>query len=405
MNTISGIKTLFESAPLNPPDSIFGLIEQFKKDPNPDKINLSVGVYQDDTGMTPVMECVRAAEKNMLEAAGTKSYLPIDGAPAYNELIGHLVLGESLANNPDIHWATAQTPGGTASLRLAGDLLRRVFGVDTIWMSDPTWANHPQIYDAAGLNIEKYDCLDENKTRLDFGSFVDSLKRAKPNQAVLLHTVCHNPTGVDPSPEQWRELAVLIKNQQLFPIFDFAYQGFGENIESDAFPIRHFVESGGEALICNSFSKNFGLYAERVGGITVVAANADSAAAMLSQIKLTIRTMYSNPPLHGEKIVETILGDADLRAKWESELAAIRNRILDLRATFVAAMQQLAPDQDFQFINQQRGMFSYSGLKPAQVQRLRDEYSIYVLNSGRINIAGINSGNLERLCQAIASVL
>lgn len=405
MNTIGGMKTMFESAPLNPPDSIFGLIEQFKKDPNPDKINLSVGVYQDDSGKTPVMECVRAAEKNMLEAAGTKSYLPIDGAPAYNELIGQLVLGESLANNSDIHWATAQTPGGTVSLRIAGDLLRRVFDVDTIWMSDPTWANHPQIYHAAGLNIEKYDYLDENRTRLDFGTFLDSLKRAKPNQAVLLHTVCHNPTGVDPSPEQWQELAELIKDQQLFPIFDFAYQGFGEDIESDAFPIRHFVDAGGEALICNSFSKNFGLYAERVGGITVVAATADSAAAMLSQIKLTIRTMYSNPPLHGEKIVETVLGDAELRTKWESELAAIRNRIIDLRATFVATMQQLAPNTDFQYINQQRGMFSYSGLKPDQVQKLRDEYSIYALNSGRINIAGINSSNLERLCQAIASVL
>ena len=396
---------MFATAPLNPPDSIFGLIEQFKKDPSPDKINLSVGVYQDDSGKTPVMDCVRSAEQKMLEAAASKSYLPIDGGPAYNRLIGHLVLGELLADNPDIHWATAQTPGGTVSLRIAGDLLRRVFDVDTIWMSNPTWANHPQIYDAAGFNIKKYDYLDENKTGLDFRALIKSLDQASPNQAVLLHTVCHNPTGVDPTTAQWRELAALIRERQLIPIFDFAYQGFGENIDSDAFPIRHFVETGGEALICNSFSKNFGLYAERVGGITVVAANSESAAAMLSQIKLTIRTMYSNPPLHGGRIVETVLGDPDRRKKWESELAAIRNRILELRATFVATMHELAPDHDFQYINQQRGMFSYSGLTPAQVQRLRKEHSIYILGSGRINIAGINSGNLQRLCEAIASVL
>ena len=405
MNTVGGIKSIFASAPLNPPDSIFGLIEQFKKDPNPARINLSVGVYQDDSGKTPVMECVRAAEQAMLDADQTKNYLPIDGGPAYNQLTGHLVLGESLAGNPDIHWATAQTPGGTVALRIAGDVLLRVLNVDTIWMSNPTWANHPQIYSAAGFNIEQYDYLDANKTGFDFGALLDSLKRATPNQAILLHTVCHNPTGVDPSPEQWRQLSDLIRNQQLIPVFDFAYQGFGEDIESDAFPIRYFVESGGEAIVCNSFSKNFGLYAERVGGISVVTASRDAAAAMLSQIKSIIRTMYSNPPLHGGKIIETVLGDADRRANWKSELAVIRNRIRDLRATFVATMQELAPNHNFQYINQQRGMFSYSGLKPEQVKRLREEHSIYILGSGRINVAGINNDNLQRLCQAIASVL
>lgn len=396
---------MFDSAPLNPPDSIFGLTEQFKKDPNPDKINLSVGVYQDESGTTPVMECVRSAEKKLLEASGTKSYLPIDGAPAYNETVGQLVMGEALSNNANLHSVTAQTPGGTVSLRIAGELLRRVFNVDTIWMSNPTWANHPQIYGAAGLQISKYEYLDENKTGLNFGRLVDSLSETKPHQAILLHTVCHNPTGVDPTPEQWKELAAVVKDKQLFPIFDFAYQGFGVDLESDAFPIRHFVESGGEALICNSFSKNFGLYAERVGGITAVTHDADSAAAMLSQIKLTIRTMYSNPPLHGGKIVETVLGDAGLRSKWESELAEIRNRILELRTQLVNTMQDLAPSHDFQYINKQRGMFSYSGIQPEQVKRLREEHSIYILGSGRINVAGINGSNIQRLCTAIASVL
>ena len=394
---------MFKTAPLNPPDSIFGLIEQFKKDTNPNKVNLSVGVYQDESGATPVMKWVRLAEQKMLEAAGTKSYLPIDGRPNYNRAIGKLILGE-LYDKPDFHAVSAQTPGGTVSLRIAGELLRRVFNVDTIWMSNPTWANHPKIYAAAGLNVKKYDYLDEQGTRLDFDSMVSTLSQAEPNQAVLLHTVCHNPTGVDPSPEQWEQLCSVVKEKQLFPIFDFAYQGFGTDLDSYAFPIRSYVESGGEALICNSFSKNFGLYAERVGGITAVSQNEDASKAMLSQIKLTIRTMYSNPPLHGGTIVDTVLNDPELRQVWETELAEIRNRILELRSKFVQAMEAKLPQRDFEYILQQRGMFSYSGLTANQVERLREEHAIYALSSGRINIAGINSGNLDQICNAIASV-
>jgi aspartate aminotransferase len=396
---------MFESAPLNPPDAIFGLIEQFKKDTNPNKINLSVGVYQDESGKTPVMKCVRTAEQMMLDAEGPKSYLPIDGSPAYDDAVGRLVLSDSVADNPNIHWATAQTPGGTVSLRIAGELLQRVFEVDTIWMSSPTWANHPQIYGAAGLQIHTYDYLDANKTGLDFQHLIDSLASAQPGQAILLHTVCHNPTGVDPSPEQWEQLASVVQQKQLFPVFDFAYQGFGVDLDADSFPIRHFVESGGEALICNSFSKNFGLYAERVGGITAVTQSADVMTAMRSQIQSTIRTMYSNPPLHGGKIVETVLTDANLRKQWQGELAEIRYRILELRSTFVDTMQELAPGRDFQYINKQRGMFSYSGLTADQVERLKQEHAIYALKSGRINIAGINNSNLQPLCKAIASVL
>lgn len=396
---------MFESAPLNPPDSIFGLIEQYKKDSNPDKINLSVGVYQDESGETPVMKCVRMAEQKLLDAAGSKKYLPIDGTPEYREAIGRLVLGDALFDQDSVFSSSAQTPGGTVSLRLAGETLRRVFNVDTIWMSNPTWANHPKIYEAAGLKVEKYDYLDESGTGLDFDRVLESLSQAQPNQAVLMHTVCHNPTGVDPSVEQWKQLGALVRERKLYPVFDFAYQGFGESIEADALPIRSFVEAGGEAIICNSFSKNFGLYAERVGGITAVSHDADVAAAMLSQIKLTIRTMYSNPPLHGGAIVHTVLNDPELRTLWETELAEIRNRILELRTAFVDAMQQRIPDKDFQYINAQRGMFSYSGLTKAQVDRLQSEYAIYALGSGRINVAGINSSNLDRLCDAIASVV
>lgn len=396
---------MFKTAPLNPPDSIFGLIEQFKKDSNPDKINLSVGVYQDESGKTPVMKCVRAAEQKLLDAAGTKSYLPIDGLASYRDSIGRLILGNELFDGDLVHSASAQTPGGTVSLRVAGELLRRVFDVKAIWMSNPTWANHPNIYGAAGLEVKKYEYLDENKTGLDFQKVVDSLQNAQPGEAVLLHTVCHNPTGVDPSPQEWEQLGGIIKERQLFPIFDFAYQGFGQDLEADAFPIRSFVKSGGAALVCNSFSKNFGLYGERVGGITAVSQDADSAAAMLSQIKLTIRTMYSNPPLHGGAIVDTVLNDSQLRQIWEDELAEIRGRILQLRSDFVEAMKSRLPGRDFDYINSQRGMFSYSGITAEQADRLREEFSIYVLKSGRINIAGINAGNLDRLCDSIAAVV
>ena len=392
---------MFETAPLNPPDAIFGLMEEFKKDSNPDKINLTVGVYRDEAGTTPVMKAVRQAEQILLDAAGSKGYLPIDGATDYNAAVGKLILGE----NSSAQIATAQTPGGTVSLRLAGELVKRVFNVDTIWMSNPTWANHPQIYTAAGLNLKKYEYLDDAGTGLGFEKVLSSLAEAKAGEAILLHTVCHNPTGVDPTPDQWKELLTLVADKKLIPIFDFAYQGFGESLEADAFPIRHFIEAGNDAIVCNSFSKNFGLYAERVGGISAIAQSSDVANAMRSQIKSTIRTMYSNPPLHGGAIVQTVLTDAGLRSTWETELAEIRNRILDLRGKFVDKMQSLAPDRDFGYIKQQRGMFSYSGLRADQVARLKAKHSIYALGSGRINIAGINSGNMDRLCEAIASVL
>ncbi len=396
-------KSMFESAPLNPPDSIFGLIEQFKMDPNPDKVNLSVGVYKDESGQTPIMKCVAAAEKILLDAAGTKSYLPIDGLPGYNESIARLILGEQLSCS--MHRRTAQTPGGTCALRVAGNVLHHILGIDTIWMSNPTWANHPQIYTAARMQLRKYEYLDAAGTGLDFQRMVDSLEDTRAGQAILLHTVCHNPTGVDLSPEQWVELQDVIRRKQLIPIFDFAYQGFGKGVEEDAFPIRSFCENGLEILICNSFSKNFGLYGERVGGITAVAAEESTADAMLSQIKATIRTTYSNPPLHGAAIVNTVLGDDSLRQSWLSELAEIRTRIQKLRGQFVEQMKQLVPDRDFDYINRQIGMFSYSGLTKQQVDRLREEFSIYTIGSGRINIAGINNKNIEMICNAIATVI
>lgn len=394
---------MFERAPLNPPDAIFGLIEKFKKDANPNKINLSVGVYQNESGVTPVMDAVYDAEKKLLADRGTKSYLPIDGSPRYRDAIGRLILGDELFDDDAVHSCTAQTPGGTVSLRLAGELLRRVFGVSSIWVSDPTWANHTKIFETAGLEIKKHGYLDDAGTGIGFDKVLASLTSAQPGEAILLHSVCHNPTGVDPTPEQWDQLFQVICDKGLVPVFDFAYQGFGESIEADAAPIRKFVGLGNEAIVCNSFSKNFGLYGERVGGLTAVSKSAEASKAMLSQIKLMIRTMYSNPPLHGASIVDAVLNDPDLRSRWESELAEIRERIIQLRSDFVAELSQRLPGRDFEYINRQRGMFSYSGLSPEQVDRLREEHSIYALGSGRINIAGINSSNMQRLCDAIAS--
>lgn len=395
---------MFETAPLNPPDSIFGLIEKFKLDPNPQKINLSVGVYQDEDGKTPVMQAVHQAEEQLLQAHGTKNYLPIDGCPLYREAIGRLIAGDELYDGDRSFFSSAHTPGGTVSLRIAGELLYRVFNIDTIWVSNPTWANHSSLFEAAGMKIREYQYLDDTGTGLGFSAILDSLSEASPNQAILLHTVCHNPTGVDLDQDQWNQLFEVIREKSLVPIFDFAYQGFGASLDEDAWPIRTFASQGGEAIVCNSFSKNFGLYAERVGGITAVSQTQAASDAMLSQIKKMIRMMYSNPPMHGGAIVKTILLDPVLRSTWESELNEVRSRITDLRHHFVAAMKQRLPGHDFEYINRQKGMFSYSGLTKEQVDRLQKEFAIYALGTGRINVAGINQSNLAQICDAIASV-
>lgn len=395
-------RSMFDTVPVNPPDSIFGLIELFKKDANPDKVSLAVGVYQDENGVTPVMKAVYEAEKQLLEMKPTKSYLPIDGKPSYREAIGKLILGDAMYDQVKI--ATAHTPGGTAALRVSGELMRRVIGVDTIWMSRPTWANHKSIFTAAGLTIQEYDYLGAQGTRLDFQRIADSLQQAKPNDAVLVHTVCHNPTGVDLSREQWEALFQLAFEKSLLLVFDFAYQGFGQSVDRDAWPIRRYAELGGEALVCNSFSKNFGMYGERVGGISAISHDDSTHSAMLSQIKKMIRMMYSNPPLHGGAIVDHVLHSPELKQLWLTELDEIRTRMQSYRGRFVDAMKSRLPDHDFEYINQQRGMFSYSGLSREQVIRLREEFSIYALETGRINIAGLNEGNLDRICDAIVHV-
>ena len=396
---------MFETLQMAPPDAILGLTAAYNDDPNPDKINLGVGVYKDAAGTTPTLEAVKAAELRMATAGSSKAYLPIDGFGSYTRDVRNLVFGEEHDVNTSARAVTVQTPGGTGALRVAGDFIHQQFPKATIWMSSPTWANHPAIFASARVPTQSYGYYDDKAHSLDIDAMLGDLAKIPAGDVVLLHGCCHNPSGVDPSTEQWKQIADIVHDRNLLPLVDFAYQGFGTGLEADAAGLLEICRPGTDALVCTSFSKNFGLYRERVGALTAVGANADSALAALSHIKKAIRSNYSNPPFHGAAVVSTILGDAELKTRWVSELAAMRNRINGMRKLFVETMKQHAPDHDFDFINQQRGMFSFSGLNPTQVDELKTKHAIYIVGSGRINVAGMTETNMPRLCQAIAAVL
>jgi aspartate/tyrosine/aromatic aminotransferase len=397
---------MFESIPLAPPDAILGLGEAFKKDPNPKKINLSVGVYKDAQGNTPVLESVKEAERRLLAGEKSKTYLAIEGIPDYGRRVQELLFGPQHEIVSSGRSATAQSPGGTGALRVAADFLKKHFPLSKVWCSKPTWANHAAIFTAAGLGVEHYPYIDSTGKTLDFEALLAGLEHAQPADVVLLHACCHNPTGIDPTSEQWKRIADVVKRRELLPLVDFAYQGFGDGLQEDAVGLRELAQPGRELLICSSFSKNFGLYSERVGALTVVAATADAAEKSLSQVRTAIRVNYSNPPQHGAAIVSTILNDAALSQQWEQELAAMRKRIHQMRILFVDSMKKRCPDRDFSFIAGQKGMFSFSGLTPIQVDELRTKFSIYVVSAGgRINVAGMTEQNMPVLCDAIASVL
>lgn len=396
---------MFEFIEVAPPDPILGLNEAFLKDPRQEKINLGVGVFVDDAGNTPVLDCVKAAEEMIVQRERTKSYLPIGGSAAYDARVQQLLLGEEGAAQLEGRVATLQTPGGTGALRVAADFIRQRFPRATVWCSQPTWANHPQIFQAAGLGVEAYPYLDASQRGLDFDAMLDRLRQLPAGDVVLLHGCCHNPTGVDPTPEQWQAIAECLAEHQLLPLVDFAYQGFGKGLREDSVGLATLVKTLPEILVCSSFSKNFGLYRERVGALTVLAGTPTVTQAVVSQLKTCVRTNYSNPPAHGAQVVETILGDETMRRSWETELAFMRDRISHMRTSFVETMRKHAPHHDFSFLLPQLGMFSFSGLKPEQVDRLRDEHGIYMVRTGRINVAGITSKNIDPLCRAVASVL
>jgi len=396
---------MFENVQIAPPDPILGLTETFKADTNPEKINLSVGVYQDSTGKTPVLETVKEAEGRILEQENSKGYLAMTGEPIYCAQVQELLFGQGHEIIESKRAATAQCPGGTGALRVAGDYLNFVHPNAKIWLSNPTWANHNTIFAAAGVECEKYAYRDPETNGLDFDAMYESIKKIPKGDVILLHGCCHNPTGIDPTPEQWSKIGDLLAELGVLPLVDFAYQGLANGIEDDRTGLLELVKKVKQMFVCSSFSKNFGLYRERTGALTVVADDVKQASTVMSQVKLRIRYNYSNPPSHGGQIVATVLSDKDLKAKWFVEVADIRGRINEMRHLFVKTLKEKGVTQDFSSIIEQRGMFSFSGLTKEQVDRLREEYSIYIVGSGRINVAGMTPSNMDRLCEAIKSVL
>lgn len=396
---------MFEYLQMAPPDAILGLTEAFKRDSTPGKINLGVGVYKDHTGNVPVLESVKVAESRILAAAYTKNYLPILGAAEYGEATRDLLFGSRSEIKAARRAATAHTPGGTGALRVAADFIRRCFGPRTFWVSDPTWANHAPIFDAADHPVKTYPYYDPQTQDLDCAGMLAALGQASPGDVVLLHACCHNPSGVDLRTEQWRSVAEVLRERHLLPLVDFAYQGFGEGLEEDAAGLRLLCEAVPELLICSSYSKNFGLYQDRVGALTIVCADATTTARAISHIEKAVRVNFSNPPAHGGVIVTTILGDPDLRAHWEMEVAEMRDRINGMRRLFVETLKAKGISRDFSFIARQHGMFSFAGLTREQVALLKEKHAVYIVGSGRISVAGMTEANMDRVCSAIAAVL
>lgn len=403
MNATSKTARRFADIPVAPPDAILGLTEAYLADPNPDKMNLAVGVYKDASGKTPVLATVKEAEQRLVTNEATKGYLPIDGIADYRNHVRKLVFGDSVDES---RVAVLQTPGGTGALRLTAGFLTSQLAPVRIWVSNPTWANHASVFSAEGLPIETYRYLADDKISLDFaGMLADIRDNARRGDAILLHACCHNPTGIDPSSDQWREIASVVADKELLPVLDFAYQGFGNGLDEDKQGIEAIVDACDEVIVCSSFSKNFGLYSERVGALSLLAADPSEATASQSQLKTLVRSNYSNPPQHGAAIVATVLNDAELTESWKSELTEMRNRIKKLRELFVNTMKTTGAGHDFSFLLAQNGMFSFSGLNKMQVDELKSKHSIYIVGSGRINVAGMSENRMGQLCEAVASVI
>ncbi len=396
---------MFEKVVAAPADPILGLTEEFKKDPRQEKINLGVGIYKNEQGATPVLATVKKAEQALVKNETTKSYLGIEGTAEYALAVQKLLFGADSSIIADKRAKTAQAPGGTGALRIAGEFIKRHLPNAKIWISNPTWANHKGVFGAAGLEIKQYTYYNAASKDKDFAAMVADLNQADAGDIVLLHGCCHNPTGIDPTLEEWETLAKLVAEKQLIPLFDFAYQGFANGVEEDAAGLRTFTQYNQEILVASSFSKNFGLYNERVGAFTLVAGSSETANTAFSQVKAIIRTIYSNPPAHGSAVVTYILSDAQLRAEWEDEVKEMRERIHTMRGLFVATLKEQGVQQDFSFIERQNGMFSFSGLNKAQVERLKEEFGIYIVGSGRISVAGMTQSNMLPLCEGIAAVL
>jgi len=397
--------SLLATVELAPKDPILGVSEAFNADTNPKKVNLGVGVYCDDSGKVPLLECVKRAERELTDAAAPRSYLPIDGIPAYDREVRALLFGAESDVIRSSRAVTVQALGGTGALKVGADFLRRFAPAAQVWISDPSWENHRALFEGAGFTVNTYPYYDAATRGLDFAGMLGALERLAPGSIVVLHACCHNPTGVDPTPEQWPRIIDVVRARGLVPFVDLAYQGFGDGIDADGAVVRNFAATPGPLLVTSSFSKSFSLYGERVGALSVVAGDKDEAGRVLSQLKRLIRANYSNPPTHGGQIVSTVLCSPELRALWEAELATMRNRIKLMRAMLVERLHERVPGADFRYMLAQRGMFSYSGLTKAQVQTLREEFSVYAIDTGRICVAALNTRNVEDVAAAIANVI
>ncbi|MET0333228.1 MAG: amino acid aminotransferase [Rhizobacter sp.] len=396
--------SLFAAVEMAPRDPILGLNEQFNADPNPNKVNLGVGVYFDENGKLPLLKCVAQAEKQMMEAPTARGYLPIDGIAAYDKAVQGLVFGADSAAVKDGRIATVQGIGGTGGLKIGADFLKRVNPNAKVLISDPSWENHRALFTNAGFTVDTYPYYDAAKKGVNFDAMLSALNATPAGTIVVLHACCHNPTGYDITPEQWAKVVEAVKSRNLVAFLDMAYQGFGEGIKEDGAVIEQFIAAGLDFFVSTSFSKSFSLYGERVGALSVVCENKDAQARVLSQLKIVIRTNYSNPPTHGAQVVATVLNTPALRALWEEELAGMRVRIKEMRTALVAKLKAAGIKQDMGFITQQKGMFSYYGLNKDQMQRLRSEFGIYGVDSGRICVAALNHKNLDAVVSAIAKV-
>ncbi|HNU09864.1 MAG TPA: amino acid aminotransferase [Rubrivivax sp.] len=386
-------------------DPILGLNEAFQKDPRPGKVNLSIGIYFDDAGRIPVLECVRRAEVQMLAESGPKPYLPMEGLAAARSAVQELLFGADHEAVKSGRIATLQTIGSSGGLKVGADFIARWFPGAEVWVSDPTWDNHRAMFEGAGLKVHSYPYYDPASGGVRFDAMLQTISGLPAGSVVLLHACCHNPTGVDLSREQWQALIPVLRKQRLLPYLDLAYQGYGDGIDADAFAPRALADAGIAFFIANSFSKSMSVYGERCGALSVVCADAAEAALVLGQLQATVRRNYSSPPIHAAGIIARVLGDRELRALWEADVAAMRERILSMRRSLHAILAAKLPGRELGYFLSQRGMFSYTGLSAAQVDRLREEFGVYLIRSGRICIAGLNSGNVERAAEAIAAVM
>jgi aromatic-amino-acid transaminase len=397
--------SLFAAVEMAPRDPILGLTEGFNADKNPNKVNLGVGVYYSDEGKIPLLNAVRSAEKARLEAMPPRGYQPIEGPAAYNQAVQKLLFGDASPLLADGRVITAQGLGGTGALKIGADYLRRLLPEAKVYISDPSWENHKALFESAGFVVESYPYYDAATRGVDFAAMKAGLAALPGRSIVVLHACCHNPTGADLTAEQWQQVVATVRERNLVAFIDMAYQGFADGIKQDALALDLFAASGLQFFVSSSFSKSFSLYGERVGALSIVTANKDESARVMSQLKRVIRTNYSNPPTHGGAIVAAVLSSPELRAMWEQELGGMRERIRAMRTGLVDKLKARGVAQDFSFVVKQRGMFSYTGLSAAQVEKLKNDFGIYAVGTGRICLAALNSKNIDYVADAMAAVL